>query len=137
MIIDLIKKNKTLQELLIGILLFGVAIEIIVLIVGSRLGGSRLHNSIGLLIGIIVALGCAMHLAYSVEIAVTLEEKAAINFTRAYSVVRYVVMCVVLAVVGYFKIGSPVTLIIGFLGLKAGAYLNPLIKKFGGEIKDE
>lgn len=129
--IALIKNNKTLQELLIGIVAFGIVAEIIVLI----LGGDRLNNTIGLVMGIAVAFGSAIHMAYGIEIAVSLDEKSAITITRKYTVIRYLLMCVVLAAVGIFKIGSPVTLIIGYLGLKAGAYLNPFIKKLGGEDK--
>ena len=131
---DLIKKNKTLQELLCGIAVFGVICEILLLIFTKN----RVYNSIGLIVGIVISLACAIHMAYGIEIAVMLDEKSSIAFTRKYTVIRYLVMCVVLVVIGVTDVGSPVTLIFGFLGLKAGAYFNPLIHKifikiFGGE----
>lgn len=128
MIIDLLKNNKTLRQILIGIVIYGVIIEIILLFISK----DRIYSSLGLLIGIVTAMGCVIHMAYGIEIAVMLDEKGAIAYTRKYTVIRYVIMCVVLVVTGVLKIGNPVTLIFGFLGLKAGAYLNPIINKFGG-----
>lgn len=125
MIFDLIKNNKTLQELLIGITLFGCLCEILVLIIAK----DGLHSSIGLIIGIIISLGCAIHMAYGIEIAVTLDEKSSIAITRKYTVIRYFIMCAGLLLVGVTNIGNPVTLIFGYLGLKMGAYLNPIIHK--------
>lgn len=86
----------------------------------------------------IISAICAVHMAWGIEIAVMLDEKSSIAITRKYTVIRYLIMCVVLALIGITDIGSPVTLIIGFLGLKMGAYLNPIIHKiisniFGGK----
>lgn len=133
MIIDLIKKNKTLQELLIGIVLFGIICEILLLIFTKNI----FYNSTGLVIGLIISLICAVHMAWGIEIAVMLDEKSSIAITRKYTVIRYLIMCVVLVAVGVLDFGSPVTLIAGFLALKMGAYFNPLIHKiftklFGG-----
>lgn len=134
MIFDLIKKNKTLQELLIGIALFFVICELLIVIFTKN----ALYNSIGLTIGTIISIFCAVHMAWGIEIAVMLDEKSSIAITRKYTVIRYLIMCVALAAVGIVDIGSPVTLIIGFLALKMGAYLNPIIhtiiiKIFGGD----
>ena len=134
MIIDLIKKNKTLQELFIGIVLVGVLIEVLLLIFTKNI----FYNSIGLVVGFIVSIGCAIHMAWGIEIAVMLDEKSSIAITRKYTVIRYMIMCVALVAVGVTDIGSPVTLIFGFLTLKMGAYINPFIhtiitKIFGGD----
>lgn len=129
MIIDLIKQNKTLKQLILGITLFGVILELVIVICTKQ----RLYNSIGLIIGIISSIGCSIHMAYGIDIAVMLDEKSAIAYTRKYTVIRYLILCVVLIVVGITDIGSPVTLIFGYLGLKAGAYLTPIINKLGGK----
>lgn len=134
MIIDLIKKNRTLQELLCGIITFFIVSEALLMIFTK----SWLYNSIGLVVGIIISIICAVHMAWGIEISVMLDEKSSIAVTRKYTVIRYLIMCVVLAVIGVFDIGSPVTLIAGYMGLKVGAYLNPIMHKvlekiFGGE----
>lgn len=133
MILDLIRKNKTLQELLIGIAVFGIIAEILICVFTKE----KFYNSLGLIVGIVISLICAVHMAWGIEIAVMLDEKSSIAITRKYTVIRYLIMCVALAVIGVTDVASPVTLIFGFLGLKMGAYLNPIIhmiiiKIFGG-----
>lgn len=131
MIFDLIKTNKTLRELMYGILFFALICEVVLLIFTKN----RIYNSLGLAIGILVSLICAVHMAWGIDIAVNLDEKSSIAFTRKYTVIRYLLMCIVLVAVGITDIASPVTLILGYMGLKMGAYLNPLIHRFTG--KDE
>ena len=125
MILDLIKKNQTLKELLIGITFFGIIAEVLLLIFTKQ----KMYNSIGLIVGILISAGCAVHMAYSIEIAVMLDEKSSIAYSRKYTVIRYLIMCVILVVIGVADIASPVTLIFGYMGLKAGAYLNPVVHK--------
>jgi len=128
MILDLINNNKTLRTLVLGILLYGMAVELVLFIIGKR----SIYNSTGLWCGIIIAALCALHMAWGIDITINLPEKAAISYTRKYTVFRYLLMCLVLVLIGITDIGSPVTLIFGFLGLKAGAYLHPIITKIGG-----
>lgn len=127
--IDLIKNNKTLRQLLLGIVIYGIALQIVILLFTSNLR----YNSFGVWIGIVTSMICAIHMAYGIEIAVSLDEKSAITYTRKYTVIRYVIMCAILIIVGVTDFASPVMLILGFMGLKAGAYLNPIINKFGGK----
>lgn len=136
MIFDLIKKNRTLQELLIGITVYSILVEALLLIFTKN----KFYNSIGLIVGAVISLICAVHMAWGIDIAVMLDEKSSIAITRKYTVIRYLIMCVTLGVIGVMDLGSPVTLIFGFLGLKMGAYLNPIIhtiitKIFGGDIQ--
>lgn len=136
MIFDLIKKNRTLQELLIGITIYSILVEALLLIFTKN----KFYNSIGLIVGAVISLICAVHMAWGIDIAVMLDEKSSIAITRKYTVIRYLIMCVTLGVIGVMDLGSPVTLIFGFLGLKMGAYLNPIIhtiitKIFGGDIQ--
>lgn len=128
MILDLINKNKTLRTLVFGILIYGSVIEIVLFILKKY----NLYNSTGLWAGIITSCVCALHMAWGIEIAVNLPENAAITYTRKYTVIRYLMMCIILVIIGVTDIGNPVTLIFGFLGLKAGAYLHPILSKIGG-----
>ena len=88
-----------------------------------------IYNSIGLIVGAVVSAVCAVHMAWGIDIAVGLDEKSSIALTKKYTVIRYLIMCAVLVIVGITDVGSPVTLILGFMGLKAGAYLNPIVHK--------
>jgi len=134
MIIDLFKNNKTLRGLIYGIILYGIVVEVILLIFTER----KCYYSIGMGIGILMSIICAVHMAWGIDIAVCLDEKSSIALTRKYTVIRYLLLCIVLGAVGISDIGSPVTLIAGYMGLKMGAYLYPLIhiitkKLFGGD----
>ena len=111
MIFDLIKKNRTLRELIAGIALIAIICEILLLIFTKN----RIYNSIGLIIGTLTSLICAVHMAWGIEIAVMLDEKSSIAISRKYTIIRYLLMCAVLVVIGVTDIGSPVTLIFGFL----------------------
>lgn len=124
--INFIKNNKTLKELITGIVIVSILFEILALLICKE----RLYGTIGLIAGTISAIVCAVYMAYSIEIAVLLDEKSSIAYMRKGTVYRYLFLCVILAIIGITNIGSPVTLIFGFLTLKFGAYLNPLIHKF-------
>lgn len=130
--IDLFKENKTLRQLILGVVLYGLFIEILLLIFTKNI----FYNSLGLIVGVVASIGCAIHMAYGIDIIVSLDEKSAIAYTRKQTVIRYAALCVILIAVGVIDFASPVTLIFGFLGLKAGAYLNPIINKFGGKEKE-
>lgn len=130
--INFIKNNKTLKELITGIVIVSVLFEILTLLICEE----RLYGTIGLIIGTISAILCAVYMAYSIEIAVLLDEKSSIAYMRKGTVYRYLCLCVVLIIVGITNIGSPVTLILGFLTLKFGAYLNPLIHRFSNADKE-
>lgn len=123
--INFIKNNKTLKELIIGIITITIIFEIIILIACKN----KLYETAGLLIGTVVSVVCAVYMAYSIEIAVELDEKSSIAYMRKGTVYRYLIFCVVLIITGVSKIASPVALIAGFLTLKFGAYINPFIHK--------
>lgn len=123
--IDFIKNNKTLKELIAGIVIVSLLFEILTLLICK----DRLYGTIGLIAGTVSAVLCAVYMAYSIEIAVLLDEKSSIAYMRKGTVFRYLFLCLILIVVGITDIGSPVTLIFGFLSLKFGAYLNPMIHK--------
>ena len=89
MIFDLIKKNRTLRELIAGIALIAIICEILLLIFTKN----RIYNSIGLIIGTLTSLICAVHMAWGIEIAVMLDEKSSIAISRKYTIIRYLLMC--------------------------------------------
>ena len=80
--------------------------------------------------GIVVALFSAVHMWHSLQRAFSLDEKGAAGVMARGYVVRYLVTGAMLAVLFYTKIGYPLAGFLGFLGLKAGAYLQPLTHKF-------
>lgn len=118
--------SEVLPELLIGILVWGLAVQF----TGVWFVEDKLQYTTGLWIGIAVAMGMAIHISVSMRDALGLrEEKSARNLIIFRSLVRYAVVVVTLIAVLYFQLGNIFTLILGVMGLKAGAYLWPLTHK--------
>lgn len=131
MIRTLLSENETLKELNLGIIAFAVLIEAVLLIFFP----DKIYNSIGLLVGALCGIGMAIHMAYCLEISLTLDEKGATSHVRKMTVIRYICVCLVLVLFGVFKIGNPLTFIFGVMGLKIGAYLQPFTHKVLLKIK--
>jgi len=125
MIKTLLKENETLRELMLGIVIFGFIIEAMVLLFSK----DTAYNSFGLLCGILVSEFMAFHMAYAIEVSVSLAEKGAIAYMRKMMIVRYLVVCIVLGVIGITNIANPIMVIAGIFGLKMGAYMQPLTHK--------
>lgn len=125
MIRTLWKENKTLRELVYGILFFGLVIQVILAIFFPP----RLFRAVGLWIGVLCGCGMAVHMAYCLETIVMLDEKGATSYAKRASVRRYLIVCVILAATAISGIGDPISFIFGIIGLKMGAYMQPITHK--------
>lgn len=119
------KKNSTLKELLIGIFLIGILAQIVCLIFLKR----HLYHAVGLWTGVFVSVGMAIHMQRSIEDGLDLMGDAGVKYMKKAYLMRTMVVCVVVAVVLYFDLGNPLTIIIGIMALKAAVYLQPLVHK--------
>ena len=123
------KIDDTLKELLIGILAFGVL---------AQLGGmffvkSMSAYSIGLWIGVILALLCAYHMWWSLNKNLTLNadnEGAARTFAIKQNLIRYALILIVFVLVCLSDFAYPLAAFLGIMSLKAGAYLQPFVNRF-------
>ena len=113
--------NDTLPELLAGILWYGL----VVLLVGVWFVKNRWYYVSDLAIGILLAMGMAIHIAIVIRDSLELAEKGAKHRVTLHYILRYAVILVVFVVTAYFGLGSVVALFIGVMGLKVGAYLQP------------
>ena len=125
------KKNQTLLELLTGIIVLGVGIQIVCLIVSKN----YLYDAVGLWSGIGICLFSAIHMYRSIEEAVDLGEAGATKHVRLGYATRMVVTLLVAGAVIYFRIGNYVTLLIGVFPLKLAAYLQPFTHKLFQKIQ--
>ena len=128
----IMKMNRTLFELQAGILIFGVTCQLFVFLVKDKAG-----YSIGLWIGIVTALFAAFHMWRSLDKGLDLESKAAVSYLSRQNIIRYILIIIVIVVVAVTKIGNPLSAFLGIMGLKAGAYLQPLTGKFSRHIYGE
>ena len=118
--------NEALPELLLGILLYGIAIQV----AGVWFAEDKLRYSSGLWIGILTAMGMAYHIARMIAETIDCVDahKARIQIT-AKGILRYAAVVIVFTVTMYFDLGNLVTLFIGVMGLKISAYLQPALHK--------
>lgn len=119
------KKDDTLNELLVGILFFGIVFQIICVFVGGKI----LYNAIGLWTGIAIACFMAIHMKRSIEDALEFGPEGAEKHARNAYLTRTFVTLFVIGIVIYFKLGNPILIIIGIFPLKLSAYLQPHIHK--------
>lgn len=119
------KKENILIELLAGIILWGILVQIICTIFFK----DYLYNAIGLWSGVAIACFMAIHLKRSLEDALDLGEEEAVKRARSGYATRMTVAAVAMGIVIYFNIGNPLTLLVGALALKISAYTQPHMHK--------
>lgn len=115
--------NKALPGLVLGIIIYGILLQF----TGMWLVEDKIRYSTGLWIGIGCALFMAIHMAMSIEDAVSIgTENGAKKKTIASAMFRYVIVLLVFAVMCYFNLGMILPAFFGVLGLKISAYVQPL-----------
>ncbi len=119
--------NKALPGLVLGIVVYGILLQLI----GVWFAESPLQYSIGVWIGIGCALFMAIHMAMSIDDAVSIgSEKGAKQKGVASAMTRYLVVAIVLVLTFYFEIGSVLPTFFGVLGLKVSAYMQVIFARF-------
>lgn len=119
-----IQKNSTLAEMLYGMLWYGVAGQLVILL---WINGNGF--SLGWWIGVLVAVGCSCQMWWSLDRAMRLPEAAAAKKLVGHSLLRYGFIVLTMAVVFFTEIAHPLAAVFGVFALKAGAYLQPLMHK--------
>ena len=118
--------NEALPELILGIILYGLAVELI----GVWFVADKLRYSTGLLIGIALAAGMAVNMAIVLADAVGLVgQNHAQAKIIAKSILRYLIVVIVFFVMMKLKLGNLITAFLGVMGLKVAAYLQPFTHK--------
>ena len=122
--------NKALPGLLLGIMIYGMLLQVI----GVWFVQERLLYSTGLWAGIGCAVFMAIHMAVSIEDAVSVgTEDGAKKKAIASAMFRYVVVLLVFVVMQYFELGMLLPAFFGVLGLKVSAYLQPVFYRLSGK----
>jgi len=120
--------NQALPGLVLGILIYGVLIELI----GVWFVTDKVRYTSGLLIGVGCATFMAIHIAMIIEESVRMG-KGHEKYLSFKSVMRYLIVCAVMILMMVFKLGNMFTALIGILGLKVSAYAQPLLIKILGK----
>lgn len=118
------KIDPTLLELCLGILAYGIVFEGVLLLFSRELS-----YTLGLMIGVALALAGAVHMWWSLNRGLDLTEKEAVKSLSKNNIIRYFILAAVFAVLAATKLANPIFTFAGYMGMKVSAYLNPLIHK--------
>lgn len=121
----IVRINRTLFELEVGILIFGAACQL----VGVFLPIDRKAYSIGLWMGILIAMVSAFHMWWSLDRALDLEERHAVKIMSTHNILRYSLIAVAFILIAMSKIANPLSAFLGIMGLKVSAYMHFITKK--------
>lgn len=127
------KTDRALLELLSGIAVFGVFCQA----AGLFFPISSLKYAIGLWGGIIWALLAAVHIWRSLNKAFSCDEKSAARLIAGGYVMRYLAAAALLLLLHYSNAGYVLAGFLGVMGLKTGAYLQPVTHKFYNKLFHE
>lgn len=124
--------NRTLFELETGILLFGVVCQLFVFLIKDKLS-----YSLGLWMGILIAVISAFHMWWSLDRALDLPERAAVKSMSIHNILRYLFITAALILIAVSGIANPVSAFLGIMGLKASAYMHFITRKISVVIYGE
>lgn len=126
--------NPALPQLIVGILLYGIVIQI----TGMWFVNDKQAYTLGLWIGIALAIGMVINMAIvildAVDAAATTGRTVRTGF---WSVLRYVVVVGVFVAAWYFELANPLIMFLGLMGLKVSAYLQPMFHKIISRRRNE
>lgn len=117
--------KRTVLELLIGILFFGILFEI----VGVLLVKEKAAYSIGILCGVVMAVLMLLHMAHNLDEALNWDEATAKRQVRQGTLLRYGLVSLATILLGYFKIGNVLSCFLGIMSLKTAVYIQPFVHK--------
>ena len=118
--------NETIKELLCGMGFYGVVAQMVCLLLDQE---QLLYTSLGLWIGIGAGALMSIHMKRNIEDALDYDERGAVKHMRKGYVLRYTLVALLFGATIYFDIANPITLLVGVMGLKIGAYIQPITHK--------
>ena len=112
--------NETLLDLVIGCLIYGFVFELI----GLLAVPDRTAWTLGLLLGILAAIGMSISMYMGIDSALSMDPQAAGRSMTIQSILRLLVMLLVgLLAIRVKQISFP-AVVVGLLGLKVSAHLH-------------
>lgn len=127
--------NDALPGLVLGILIYGVVVELI----GLCYAADKLRFTSGLVVGLVLAVAMAVNIAAVIRDAVenrSGDQEHAGTQIIAKSVLRFVVVAAVFIAMIKLNLGDLFAAFLGVLGLKISAYLQPLTHKIIAKLND-
>lgn len=120
--------NPMLLDLIVGNLIFLLLGEIILFAVFT-FTGLRWDLAIGYLVGVMVSIGMVIHMAYSIDDSVRMDEHTALKHIRKTYIIRIIAVIIIFAVVWFLDVCNVGAVLLGVLVLKFSAYITPITHK--------
>lgn len=119
--------NQVLPELLLEMVIYGAVVQL----AGMWFVDNKVQYTVGLWIGIIIAMGMAVNMAIVILDTVdAMGERRSTAKTAMFAALRYLVVVLAFVLVWYFDLGNLIAMFFGVMGLKVSAYLQPFTHKF-------
>ena len=126
------KINRTLLEMHIGMLFFGIVCQA----VGMFLVEDQADYAVSLWFGVAFAFAASIHMCRTLDRALLSGQSASGIVTRGY-LFRYALVVVVLAIVTVTGAMNPLVFFLGYMSLKVTAYLQPITHKLCNKLFHE
>lgn len=119
------KADRTLLEMHTGMLLYGIVCQV----AGAFFAEDQLRYASSLWFGILFAVTGSIHMARTLDRALTDSASASKIITRGY-VFRYLMVVVILAIISVTDVMNTLIVFLGYMSMKITAYLQPFTHKF-------
>ena len=123
------KIDPTLFDLCLGILLYGIIFQLVLLFFARKMS-----YSLGLWIGVVLAVAGAIHMWWSIDKGMDQVSKQAAKTVGTNNLIRYLVLVVVAFILIYTDFANPIFMFCGYMGMKVSAYLNPWLCKIRSKV---
>lgn len=123
------KIDPTLFNLCLGIFLYGIVFQVVLLFFSREVS-----YSLGLWIGIVLAIAGSVHMWWSLDRGMEQASKQAAKTIGTNNLIRYFVLVVVMFVLIYTDFANPIFMFCGYMGMKVSAYLNPWLHKISEKV---
>lgn len=124
--------KRLVMEMTVGIVLFNLGLGVLTLVLCPMLGQAPMPILLGLLAGMACAAAMLIHMAVITERVMDSGDQGYANKTTLIHAMgrKAVYIAVLLAVLFKVPQVNPLAMVVGTMGLKAGAYLQPFIRRF-------
>ena len=119
------RADRTLLEMHTGMMVYGIVCQT----AGVFFAKDQMRYASSLWFGILFAVTASIHMARTLDRALTDSASASKMITRGY-IFRYLMVIVVLAVISVTDVMSTLIVFLGYMSLKITAYLQPFTHRF-------
>ena len=126
------EKNKTLLEMNIGLLFWGLLCQV----VGIFFTSDRLIYSFGIWFGIALGAVNVLHMYRTLDRGLDLGDAATKVIFRGY-MIRYVLLVVIFGIIMVTNVINPLVVFMAYMGVKVTALIQPITHKLCNKIFHE